>query len=102
MYLLTIPRDQFSAFEPFITLPSRVEYKDYYKVIQNPVSLKTLQKRVRGVHGKHGATGVSDFKSWVAFEEEASLIWKNAYHYNEDGSDIFVLAKDLEVGFQLS
>lgn len=25
------------------------------------------------------------------------MIWKNAYHYNEDGSEIFVLAKDLEV-----
>lgn len=71
--------------------------KDYYHVIPNPHCLKDLQKRVKGTYGGRNATGVSDFKSWAALEEDASLIWKNAYHYNEDGSEIFVLAKDLEV-----
>jgi hypothetical protein len=65
-------------------------------VIPNPHCLKDLHKRVKGIHGK-ASTGVSDFKTWAAFEEDASLIWKNAYHYNEDGSEIFVLAKELEV-----
>jgi len=59
--------------------------------------LKKVQKRVKGIHGKGAGTGVSDFKSWTEFEEEASLIWMNAYHYNEDGSDIYMLAKELEV-----
>jgi len=94
---LKIQRDEFGAFEPFIELPSRVDYKDYYRVITRPVSLLTLKKRVKGVHGKNAATGVSDFKSWAAFEEEVSTIWKNAYLYNEDGSDIFLLAKELQV-----
>jgi len=42
-------------------------------------------------------TGISDFKSWRALEEETEKIWHNAWHYNEDGSDIAVLAQELEV-----
>lgn len=92
--------DEFAHFEPFLVLPSRSDYRDYYKVIKNPVSLKTFQKRVKGVQGKNAATGISDFKSWAAFEEEFSIVWKNAYHYNEDGSSIFILAKELEKTFK--
>ncbi|KAI0158191.1 Bromodomain-containing protein [Xylariaceae sp. FL1272] len=85
-------------FEPFFNLPSR-ELKDYYEVIAEPLSLKGLQKQVRGQLGRRGATYVSVFKSWAAFEDQASLIWKNAYHYNEDGSEIFVMAQELEEMF---
>jgi len=51
---------------------------------------------VKGV-GKKAEPGVSEFKSWNAFEEEASYLWKNAYFYNEDGSEIFIRAQNLEV-----
>ncbi|KAL8803408.1 MAG: hypothetical protein Q9182_003206 [Xanthomendoza sp. 2 TL-2023] len=83
---------------PFITLPSR-ELRDYYRVIKRPVSLKSVQKAVQGVRGREKPTGVSSFKSWATFEEEASCIWKNAYHYNEDGSDISEAARSLEKYF---
>lgn len=81
---------------PFINLPSR-ELRDYYRVIKHPVSLKSVQKAVQGVKGRDKPTGVSNFKSWATFEEETSCIWKNAYHYNEDGSDISEAARVLEV-----
>ncbi|RFU28365.1 hypothetical protein B7463_g7962, partial [Scytalidium lignicola] len=87
--------DEYAAFEVFVNLPPR-SLKDYYQVIPYPVSLKKLQKRVKGIHGRADATGVSDFKTWAAFEEEAGYIWKNAWHYNEDGSEISNLAKELE------
>ncbi|KAF7902249.1 hypothetical protein EAF00_002152 [Botryotinia globosa] len=93
------PSDDFFEFEPFVALPPR-SLKDYYQVIPNPHCLKDLQKRVKGTFGGKHATGVSDFKSWAALEEDASLIWKNAYHYNEDGSEIFNLARDLEIFFK--
>lgn len=89
-------RDEYPTFEPFVSLPPRT-LKDYYQIITHPVSLKGLQKRVRGNHGRNGLTGVSDFKSWNAFEEEVKYIWRNAWHYNEDGSEISLLAKELEV-----
>ncbi|QSZ29692.1 hypothetical protein DSL72_004209 [Monilinia vaccinii-corymbosi] len=94
------PSDEFFAFEPFVALPPR-SLKDYYHVIPNPHCLKDLQKRVKGTYGGKNATGVSDFKTWAALEEDASLIWKNAYHYNEDGSEIFVLATELENFFAM-
>lgn len=91
--------DDYPYFEPFIYKPPRT-LKDYYDVIAEPLSLKALQKQVRGQRGRLEATYVSDFKGWAAFEDQASLIWKNAYHYNEDGSDIFILAQELEESFQ--
>ncbi|KAI0446424.1 Bromodomain-containing protein [Xylaria telfairii] len=91
--------DDYPYFEPFIYLPPRT-LKDYYEVIAEPLSLKALQKQVRGQHGRLEATYVSDFKGWAAFEDQASLIWKNAYHYNEDGSEIFTMAQELEEMFQ--
>ncbi|KAI4865021.1 Bromodomain-containing protein [Hypoxylon rubiginosum] len=90
---------EFPYFEPFIYLPPR-SLKDYYEIIAEPLSLKALQKQVRGQHGRGGATYVSDFKGWAAFEDQASLMWKNAYHYNEDGSEISLMAQELEQVFR--
>jgi hypothetical protein len=87
---------EYIYFDPFVFLPPR-SLKDYYEIIAEPLSLKGLQKQVRGQRGRGEATGISEFKSWSAFEDQASLIWKNAYHYNEDGSDIFSLAQEIEV-----
>jgi hypothetical protein len=83
-------------FEVFVNLPPR-SLRDYYKHIAEPLSIKKLQKLVKGVHGRYEATGMSDFKSWNAFEEKASLLWKNAFYYNEEGSEIYELAKELKV-----
>lgn len=82
----------------FINLPART-YKDYFAVITQPLSLKGLQKQVKGVHGRQAATGVSDFKGWATFEERASLLWVNAHYYNEEGSPIYELATELKARF---
>lgn len=83
-------------FTPFVNLPSR-KLEDYYKVIRHPVSLKSVQKHTRGIHGRNPPTGVTDFKSWNAFEDQVSFIWKNARTYNEDGSAMWILANEFEV-----
>ena len=88
--------DEFPTFEPFVSLPPKT-LKDYYQIITHPVSLRGIQKRIKGNHGRTGSTGVSDFKGWKAFEEEVEYIWQNAWQYNEDGSDIAMLAKELKV-----
>lgn len=56
-----------------------------------------MQKRVRGIHGRTEITGVSDFNSWGALDDEMSFIWNNAKTYNEEGSEIYNLADELEV-----
>ncbi|KAI4718629.1 Bromodomain-containing protein [Aureobasidium sp. EXF-10727] len=80
---------------PFVTLPPRT-LTDYYNIIKKPMSLTAVRKRVRGQHGRGPATSQTDFKTWDAFEDEVSYIWRNARDYNEDGSDIFNLSVELE------
>lgn len=61
------------------------------------MSLKKLWRAIKGMHGRGGATGVSHFKNWAALEEKASLLWDNAFYYNEEGSEIYELAQELKV-----
>ncbi|KAJ9151803.1 Protein polybromo-1 [Pleurostoma richardsiae] len=89
--------DDWAYFEPFIFLPPR-SLRDYYQLIQEPMSLRNLQKLVKGIHGRAVAKG-SDFKSWSALEEKASLLWENAFYYNEEGSEISELARELKDAF---
>jgi hypothetical protein len=94
--MLTPSSQGLQIFVPFQNLPSR-SLKDYYQLIKDPMSLAAIQKKVRGVVGREAPTGHTLFKSWDAFEEAFSLIWKNARIYNEDGSDIYNLSLELEV-----
>ncbi|KAK3073870.1 hypothetical protein LTR53_004169 [Teratosphaeriaceae sp. CCFEE 6253] len=82
-------------YQPFGNLPTR-KLEDYYQLIKHPVSLKGVGKRCRGQHGRAPPTGVSDFKTWDAFEEEMSFIWRNAQEYNDDDSDMFSLANEFK------
>jgi len=84
-------------FEVFITLPPKT-LKDYYQIIEEPIALRRLQSMVRG-GARDGAAGVSEFKSWAAFEDKVGLLWKNCRTYNDDGSAIFMLSEDLEKFF---
>ncbi|KAI9811352.1 MAG: hypothetical protein M1827_005512 [Pycnora praestabilis] len=91
--------DDQATSQPFLSLPSR-QLSDYYSLIKKPVCLRGIQKRVLGIHGRKEATGISDYRGWDAFAEEVRLIWRNAWEYNEDGSDISTLAGELEVFFE--
>ncbi|KAL2005009.1 hypothetical protein VTN00DRAFT_2859 [Thermoascus crustaceus] len=85
---------------PFINKPDRNLYKDYYEIIQHPVSLRGIQKQVRGTDGKKNALRTTAFPTWQSFEEEVEYIWRNAREFNEDGSEIFVFAGVLEDYFK--
>ena len=82
----------------FLQLPSR-SLKDYYHTIKTPESLHGLKKKAVGKQGHAEPTGISLMKSWADFENQVSLIWRNARQYNEDGSEISVLAGQLEKHF---
>ena len=91
-----ISRSGLKIFTPFVMLPSR-ELVDYYRVIRQPTSLNGLMKRVKGIHGRKDNTGLTDFNTWDAFENEVSKVWQNARVYNEDESEIWMLAGELQV-----
>lgn len=81
---------------PFMGKPDRNAYRDYYEIIQHPVSLRSIQKKVRGTDTRKKGTKMTAFPTWQEFEEEVSYIWRNAREYNEDGSEISELAGVLE------
>ncbi|GAB7354703.1 hypothetical protein MBLNU459_g5120t1 [Dothideomycetes sp. NU459] len=97
--LIKHTEDDVEIFQPFVNLPPR-SLTDYYHVIRKPVSLTALRKKTRGQHGREPPTMQTDFKTWDAFEDEASYIWTNAREYNEDGSDMYTLAGELEEHFK--
>lgn len=66
--------------------PPKRDYPDYYRVIDKPTSISDVKVMVR--QGK-----IAD---WNALAREVRLIWKNAKEYNEPGSDIYVMAEELE------
>lgn len=72
-------------------------YRDYYEVIKHPVSLRSIQQKVRGTEKRKNPSRITAFPTWQSFEEEVSYLWGNAREYNEDDSDIVVLAGILEV-----
>ncbi|KAJ5180378.1 hypothetical protein N7492_003588 [Penicillium capsulatum] len=84
---------------PFIGKPDRNLYRDYYEIIQHPVSLRSIQQKVRGTDTRKKTSKTTAFPTWQLFEEEVSYIWRNARQYNEDGSDISALAGLLEEYF---
>ncbi|PSK60553.1 Chromatin structure-remodeling complex subunit rsc1 [Elsinoe australis] len=98
-FLFYKDEEDLQIYHPFGNLPSRT-YTDYYQLIKKPVSLKSIMKRTRGQHGREPPTGITDFKTWDAFEEEVSLIWRNAQEYNEDGSEMFNLAEEFKEHFK--
>jgi Bromodomain len=59
--------------------------------------LRSIQKKVRGQKGREKASGHSLFTSWHDLEDDMTLIWNNARQYNEEGSEIYAAAGELEV-----
>uniref|UniRef100_A0A673YIL8 Protein polybromo-1 n=1 Tax=Salmo trutta TaxID=8032 RepID=A0A673YIL8_SALTR len=70
----------------FMVKPSKKDYQDYYKVILEPMDLKTIEHNVRS---KRYATE-------EALMDDMRLMFRNARHYNEEGSQVYNDAAILE------
>uniref|UniRef100_A0A4W5LSI8 Protein polybromo-1 n=1 Tax=Hucho hucho TaxID=62062 RepID=A0A4W5LSI8_9TELE len=70
----------------FMVKPSKKDYPDYYKVILEPMDLKTIEHNVRS---KRYATE-------EALMDDMRLMFRNARHYNEEGSQVYNDAGILE------
>lgn len=91
------PDSGLEIFTPFANLPLKRDVKDYYQIITDPQALTGVLKRVKGKK-ENGFT--TDFKNWDAFEAEMMKVPNNARTYNEDGSEMFVLANEFEDHFR--
>ena len=73
--------------EPFMKPPPKSQYPDYYMVIQNPIAMEMIRKKINR----------EEYQSLKAFKDDISLMCQNARTYNEDGSLLFQDANDIEV-----
>ncbi|KAA1087256.1 hypothetical protein PGT21_027201 [Puccinia graminis f. sp. tritici] len=75
--------------EEFQTLPDKARWKSYYQIIPDPIAFENISTR-------NNRTGYKDFES---FKDDVLRIFKNAQHFNEDGSMVWNDSKVLEAKF---
>ncbi|KAI1977812.1 hypothetical protein LOZ53_002189 [Ophidiomyces ophidiicola] len=92
--------DGVEVFQPFLSKPDRGLYKEYYDIIKHPTSLWTVLRRIRGAEGRKDSTTMSPYRTWDAFAEEVSYIWRNTREFNVEGSAIVELSGELESHFK--
>ncbi|XP_053148168.1 protein polybromo-1 isoform X1 [Hemicordylus capensis] len=72
--------------ELFMVKPSKKDYPDYYKIILEPMDLKIIEHNIRSDKYSGEETMIEDMK----------LMFRNARHYNEEGSQVYNDAHILE------
>ncbi|KAM3878342.1 protein polybromo-1-like [Diretmus argenteus] len=70
----------------FMVKPSKKDYPDYYKVILEPMDLRTIEHNIRS----------DKYMTEDALVEDMKLMFRNAQHYNEEGSQVYNDADILE------
>jgi protein polybromo-1 len=60
---------------PFLALPSKIDYPDYYEIIQRPIDFKRIESR--------------QYSSINELSNDLQLMFDNACLYNEPGSTIY-------------
>uniref|UniRef100_A0A3P9AC43 Protein polybromo-1 n=1 Tax=Esox lucius TaxID=8010 RepID=A0A3P9AC43_ESOLU len=72
--------------ELFMVKPSRKEYPDYYKIILEPMDLRTIEHNIRS----------EKYMTEDALLDDMKIMFRNARHYNEEGSQVYNDANILE------
>ncbi|XP_062400614.1 polybromo 1, like isoform X3 [Sardina pilchardus] len=63
----------------FMVKPSKKDYPDYYKVILQPMDMRTIEHNIR----------TERYTSEDALIDDLKLMFRNARHYNEEGSQVY-------------
>ncbi|KAJ2998831.1 hypothetical protein NUW58_g195 [Xylaria curta] len=74
---------------PFVKLPSKRDYGDYYVLIQNPICMNQIQAKIR----KEDYSSINDMR------KDITLMCNNCRTYNEDGSLLYSDANVMEKFF---
>lgn len=77
-----------AIIEPFMKPPPRIHYPDYYMIIQNPIAMEMIRKKINR----------DEYQSLKEFRADIHLLCQNARTYNEDTSILFADANQIEVG----
>ncbi|KAL4980225.1 SNF2 family N-terminal domain-containing protein [Aspergillus desertorum] len=75
-----------SIIEPFMKPPPKSQYPDYYMIIQNPIAMDMIKKKINR----------EEYQNLRDFRNDIALLCQNARTYNEDGSILFQDANDIE------
>uniref|UniRef100_A0A7N8XXS8 Protein polybromo-1 n=1 Tax=Mastacembelus armatus TaxID=205130 RepID=A0A7N8XXS8_9TELE len=70
----------------FMVKPSKKDYPDYYKIILEPMDLRTIEHNIRS----------DKYMTEDSMVEDMKLMFRNARHYNEEGSQVYNDADILE------
>jgi ATP-dependent helicase STH1/SNF2 len=73
--------------DPFIKLVPRNHYPDYYQIITNPIAMEHIQKKINRL----------EYQNLRDFVADMRLLCSNARTYNEDGSQLYIDANQIEV-----
>ncbi|RSL97917.1 hypothetical protein CDV31_012816 [Fusarium ambrosium] len=74
---------------PFVKLPPKRDYADYYVIIQNPICMNQIQTRIKK----------EEYTSLSGMRKDIELMIRNCQTYNEDGSILYQDAKIMEEFF---
>jgi len=74
---------------PFVKLPSKRDYGDYYVLIQTPICMNQIQAKIK----KEEYSSINDMR------KDITLMCNNCRTYNEDGSLLYSDANVMEVSF---
>jgi ATP-dependent helicase STH1/SNF2 len=72
---------------PFLVLPPKKDYPDYYHFIQSPIAMAEIEAKLKKER----------YNSFKGFMDDVALLARNARTYNEDGSLLFQDAGTIEV-----
>ncbi|KAL1853772.1 transcriptional regulator [Paecilomyces lecythidis] len=75
-----------AIIEPFMKPPPKSQYPDYYMIIQNPIAMDMIKKKINR----------EEYQSLKEFRDDIHLLCQNARTYNEDGSILFQDANKIE------
>ena len=65
--------------DPFIELPDRLDYPDYYQIIKTPICMNQIKRKINR----------KEYSSLKAFKDDIVLLCKNCRTYNEDSSVLY-------------
>ncbi|KAF2176801.1 hypothetical protein K469DRAFT_645313 [Zopfia rhizophila CBS 207.26] len=72
--------------DPFIELPDKYDYPDYYQIIKNPICMNQIKRKINR----------KEYQSLKQFRQDIGLLCNNCRTYNEDTSLLYQDANLIE------